>query len=63
MTNEEIERAVEKVNLDGMTGNERLFATGLLGEFDKCKKADKDKAAFILKTLGFDTFSIKRILS
>jgi biofilm protein TabA len=48
-------------SLDGLTGNERLFVTGLIDEFDKAKKNDKSKARLILYTLKFDDKSIERI--
>ena len=49
-------------SLDGLTGNERLFVTGLIDEFDKAKKSDKSKARLILSALEFDEKSIERIV-
>ena len=48
--------------LAGMTGNERLFVTGLLEEFERAKKRDKKKAKKILEALQFDNESIEKIL-
>jgi hypothetical protein len=63
MTREEIENAISKVDgIGGMTGNERLFVSGLMDEFDMALKNDKDKARLILELLGFDKFSIERIV-
>ena len=63
MTREEIENAISKVDgIGGMTGNERLFVSGLMDEFDKALKNDKDKARLILELLGFDKFSIEKII-
>ena len=63
MTREEIENAISKVDgIGGMTGNERLFVTGLMDEFDMALKNDKDKARLILELLGFDKFSIEKIV-
>ena len=64
MTREEIENAISKVDgIGGMTGNERLFVTGLMDEFDKALKNDKDKARLILELLGFDKPSIDKIVA
>jgi hypothetical protein len=49
-------------SLDGLTGNERLFVTGLIYEFDRAKKNDKTKARQILMALEFDEKSIERIV-
>ncbi len=48
--------------LCGTTGNERLFLSGLVEEFDIAIKRDKEKARKILKSLKFDDQSIGRIL-
>ena len=50
------------LSFDGMTGNERLFVTGLMDEFYKAKKVDKVKARKILLALDFDIESISRIV-
>ena len=43
MTDEKMIKLVNKVNgLGGMTVNERLFACGLINEFDKVIKTDKE---------------------
>ena len=63
MTNEEILQAVRQVEgLGGMTVNERLYVSGLMNEFDKSKKLDKVKAAYILELLQVDKPSIDKIL-
>lgn len=58
-----IEKARNVVGLKGMTVNERLFATGLMDEFDQAKKKNKKRAAQILRILGVDNNSISKILS
>lgn len=63
MTKEEIyEKANSVVGIQGMTGNERLWESGLMDEFDKAKKSDKHKARTILQALKFDELSIGRII-
>jgi hypothetical protein len=63
MTDEEMIDAVKQVDgLGGMTVNERLFASGLMDEFDSASKTDKAKARRILELLQVDKPSIdKRI--
>ena len=51
-----------EIGLQGMTVNERLFATGLLDSFDKYKRGNKEYAQFILKSLKVDSESIEKIL-
>jgi hypothetical protein len=48
--------------LSGMTVNERLFASGLMDEFDKVKATDKKSAKEILRWLSVDEPSIENIL-
>tara|TARA_B100000949_G_C14272337_1_gene447912 strand:- start:214 stop:861 length:648 start_codon:yes stop_codon:yes gene_type:complete len=63
MTKEEIYlKANSVVGIEGMTGNERLWESGLMDEFDRAKKSDKDKARTILQALKFDELSIGRIV-
>jgi hypothetical protein len=63
MTIDEIYEKANSVNgLEGMTGNERLWESGLMDEFDRAKKNDKQKAHTILKALRFDELSISRII-
>ncbi len=50
------------VGIQGMTINERLFATDLLDHFDKYKKSNKEYAEYILKALKVDSESIGKIL-
>jgi len=50
------------VGIQGMTVNERLFATDLFDHFDKYKKSNKEYAEFILKALKVDSESIGKIL-
>ena len=55
MTKEEILKAVRSVDgLEGMTANERLYVTGLMDEFEDCKRNDKQMATFILSCLRLD---------
>ena len=64
MTNEEINRRVNKVSgIKGMTVNERLFTTDLMDIFDKAKTTDKELAKRILLALNVDTSSIDKILN
>jgi hypothetical protein len=49
--------------LNGMTVNERLFASGLMDEFDKAKLNDKRRAREILTLLDVDKASIEKIVS
>jgi len=56
-------KAVNQVDgLGGMTVNERLFASGLIDEFDTAKKSDKAKAKRILELLQVDNPSIEKII-
>lgn len=50
------------LNFSGMTGNERLWVSGLFDEFEKAKNADKIKARKILTALQFDIDSINKIV-
>ena len=64
MTDEKMIKLVNKVNgLGGMTVNERLFACGLINEFDKAIKTDKEKAKRILELIQVDKNSIDNIIS
>jgi hypothetical protein len=63
MTEEKIIDAINKVDgFGGMTVNERLYVTGLLKEFDKSLKSDREKAKKILELLKVDRVSIDAIL-
>lgn len=63
MTIDEIyKKANSVIGLEGMTGNERLWESGLMDEFDLAKRNDKQKAHTILKALRFDELSISRII-
>ena len=63
MTRKEIyEKANSVIGIQGMTGNERLWNSGLMEEFDKAKKSDKLKARTILQALQFDEVSINKII-
>ena len=63
MTKEEIyEKANSVIGLEGMTGNERLFESGLMDVFNQAKKNDKYLARTILQALKFDEFSIGKIV-
>ena len=50
------------IGIEGMTVNERLFATDLMELFDKMKKTNKEYAQYILKSLKVDRESIEKIL-
>ncbi len=63
MTKKEIyEKANSVVGLEGMTGNERLWESGLMNEFDRVRKTDKRLAHIILQALKFDELSIIRMV-
>jgi hypothetical protein len=63
MTDEEMIEAVKQVDgLGGMTVNERLFASGLMDEFDRVKETDKAKARRILELLQIDKPSIDKMI-
>ena len=63
MTEKKIIAAINKIDgLGGMTVNERLYVTGLLKEFDKSLKSDKEKAKRILELLQVDGVSIDTFL-
>jgi hypothetical protein len=63
MTDEKIIEAINKVDgLGGMTVNERLHVTGLMKEFDKSLKSDKEKAKRILELLQVDKVSVDAII-
>lgn len=54
---------IQKIEgLGGMTVNERLAKSGLLEEFDHCRKNDKTRAVRILRWLKVDEKSIAAIL-
>jgi hypothetical protein len=54
----------EKVDsFGGLTGNERLFVSGLMEEFDRANENDKIKAVKILKALEFDDWAIGKIVT
>ncbi|GGI56867.1 hypothetical protein [Winogradskyella haliclonae] len=62
---QKIMSALEKPELNelgGMTVNERLYATGLMDDFDKYNKSNKRFAQFILERLKVDRDSIDKIL-
>jgi hypothetical protein len=50
------------VGIQGMTVNERLYASGLMELFDEIKKTNKEYAQYILKSLKVDKESIEKIL-
>jgi hypothetical protein len=51
------------ININGTTGNERLYLSGLMGEFDIAMKFDKVKAGNILRSLKWDEPSIDIIVN
>jgi len=63
MTREDIyKKANSVIGLEGMTGNERLWESGLMDEFDRVKKTDKYLARTILNALKFDEISINKMV-
>jgi len=63
MTEQEIVKSINKAGgLSGMTVNERLFACGLMDEFDRALIDNKDKAKKILELLGVDKPSIDKTI-
>ena len=58
----DIDQTKKCFSFGGMTGNERLFVSGLIFEFDNAKLNDKIKAIRILKALKFDSKSIEQIV-
>jgi len=50
------------IGIEGMTVNERLYATDLMELFDEMKKTNKEYAQYILKSLKVDRESIEKIL-
>tara|TARA_R110002096_G_C14442934_1_gene710860 strand:+ start:613 stop:789 length:177 start_codon:yes stop_codon:yes gene_type:complete len=50
------------VGIEGMTVNERLYASDLMELFDEMKKTNKEYAQYILKSLKVDRESIEKIL-
>ncbi len=64
MTDEELIKKISGIDgLGGMTVNERLYASGLLTEFDRCKTHDKGRAKLLLLCLRVDESSIEIILN
>ena len=57
-----LEKVQNVAGLSGMTINERLYATGLMDEFNRTQKKNKIRAAQILRILGVDTPTIKKII-
>jgi hypothetical protein len=63
MTKKEIYEKANSISGQGaLTGNERLYLSGLMDEFEKANKSDKYKARTILQALKFDELSISRIV-
>ncbi|XOV68683.1 MAG: hypothetical protein ACFHU9_05860 [Fluviicola sp.] len=61
-----VNKALENPELSGlgaMTVNERLYVSGLMDDFDKYKRSNKQFAAFILERLKVDRASIEKILN
>lgn len=54
---------IQKIEgLSAMTVNERLFASGLIDEFDQIKVTNSQRARKILRWLGVDEDAIERIV-
>jgi hypothetical protein len=63
MTEQEIIKSISNIEgFGGMTVNERLFACGLMNEFDNALIDNKEKAKKILELLGVDKLSIEKIV-
>jgi biofilm protein TabA len=58
----DISREEKVKSFGGMTGNERLWVSGLSGEFEKTRKKDKLNAERILRALQWDEPSLKKML-
>jgi hypothetical protein len=50
------------MTLPAMTVNERLYASGLMDEFDEAKANDKRRAKEILRLLSVDETAIEKIV-
>jgi len=53
---------VNETDLRGMTVNERLYVSGLMDDFDKYLKKDKERVKKILRDLYVDESSINEII-
>ena len=53
---------VNETDLSGMTVNERLYVSGLMDDFDKYLKKDKERVKKILRDLYVDESSINEII-
>jgi|TARA_B110000240_G_C13266973_1_gene354168 hypothetical protein len=51
-----------ETDLRGMTVNERLYVSGLMDDFDKYLKKDKERVKKILRDLYVDESSINEII-
>jgi len=58
----DISKTEKVMSFKGMTGNERLFITGLLTEFENSVKTNKINAEKILRSLQWDEPSLKKML-
>jgi hypothetical protein len=56
------EKASGIIGIEGITVNERLYASGFIDIFDQVKKNDKEVAKTILKSLKVDLKSIEKIV-
>jgi len=63
LIDEDLFLRIQKIEgLSAMTVNERLFASGLIDEFEQVKEKDRRRAGKILRWLGVDEASIDRIV-
>ncbi len=63
LTDEDLFFRIQKIKgLSAMTVNERLFASGLIDEFDQIKEKNSHRARKVLRWLGVDEASIEIIL-
>ncbi|MBZ4191714.1 hypothetical protein [Niabella beijingensis] len=63
LIDEDLFLRIQKIEgLSAMTVNERLFASGLIDEFEQVKEKDRRRAGKMLRWLGVDEASIDRIV-
>lgn len=63
MSIDEINKRANRINVNGMTVNERLYHSELINTFDKALINNKPVATQILKALKVDEESIDQIVN
>lgn len=63
MSIDEINKRANRINVNGMTVNERLYRSELINTFDKALINNKPVATQILKALKVDEESIDQIVN